>query len=358
MKKRKNRQTKKVTNSRELVSVSKEVNNQENSNVDKEQRRTTRLGALIALIAIVGTLCTILFKVAKAAMSIWPEKGIMYWYFIVLFLLMFSIAFILFGDMMSYIYSDLKRHNIANEVYEKYDEESDKKYLGIINDFEIYLVILAIVFAGFLFLNSIYSEGMQRISCIIVCIFLALLGIFILILYLRNIKKEVLKRKINKIASSIGKLFGVGLVSCVIILSLITSTTATIGIFCEENGRITITNTSSKSYERMEIKIYDFSCKTIIFQETVDEGNLLYARENEYILREINGKKEVEGIMVDGELLHWKYILELENIILKDGQYYVSICVYQEGESVEFKNMFDAKKGNYVYAKEVLEKDY
>ena len=55
-----------------------QVENQQEILVDsteKEQRRTTRLGAIVAIVAVIGTLCVFLFKMSMAALNVWSEQG-------------------------------------------------------------------------------------------------------------------------------------------------------------------------------------------------------------------------------------------------------------------------------------------
>ena len=63
--------------------------------VDKEQRRNTRLGAIIAIVAIIGTACAFLFKMTINTLNVWSEQGLIYWYLKVLFLSALSISVII-----------------------------------------------------------------------------------------------------------------------------------------------------------------------------------------------------------------------------------------------------------------------
>ena len=42
---------------------------------EKEQRRTTRLGAIIAIVAVIGTICAFLFKMTISSLNVWSERG-------------------------------------------------------------------------------------------------------------------------------------------------------------------------------------------------------------------------------------------------------------------------------------------
>ena len=104
--------------------------------VDREQRRNTRLGAIIAIVAIVGTACAFLFKMTVSTLNVWSEHGVTYWYLKGLFLSALSISVIIFIDIVIYVISDLKRHDISNENYKQYDQISDEKYKYLLTEFK------------------------------------------------------------------------------------------------------------------------------------------------------------------------------------------------------------------------------
>ena len=107
-----------------------QVENQQEILVDsteKEQRRTTRLGAIVAIVAVIGTLCVFLFKMSMAALNVWSEQGVMYWYLQALFLFALSTSVIIFIDIVLYVISDLKRYNTLDQNYKQYDQESDNR---------------------------------------------------------------------------------------------------------------------------------------------------------------------------------------------------------------------------------------
>ena len=96
--KKKNRNVKKIElqitqaeNQPEVVSADVDKTQVENRQeilgdaTEKEQRRTTRLGAIIAIVAVIGTECAFLFKKTINSLNVWSEQGIMYWYFQALF---------------------------------------------------------------------------------------------------------------------------------------------------------------------------------------------------------------------------------------------------------------------------------
>ena len=86
MRKKKHKKKNKNMKKREIQKM--QVENQQEILVDaaeKEQRRTTRLGAIIAIVAVIGTLCAFLFKMTISSLNVWSEQGVMYWYLQALF---------------------------------------------------------------------------------------------------------------------------------------------------------------------------------------------------------------------------------------------------------------------------------
>ena len=78
-----------------------QVENQQAILVDaaeKEQRRTTRLGAIIAIVAVIGTICAFLFKMTISSLNVWSERGVIYWYLQALFSFALSTSVIIFID--------------------------------------------------------------------------------------------------------------------------------------------------------------------------------------------------------------------------------------------------------------------
>jgi len=133
-----------VENQQEVLGADVDKNQVENQQeilvdaAEKEQRRTTRLGAIIAIVAVIGTLCAFLFKMTISSLNVWSEQGVMYWYLQALFSFALSTSVIIFIDIVLYVISDLKRYNTLDQNYKQYDQESDNRYMYLLSDFRIY----------------------------------------------------------------------------------------------------------------------------------------------------------------------------------------------------------------------------
>ena len=84
----------------------------------------------------------------------------------------------------------------------------------------------------------------------------------------------------------------------------------------------------------------------------------LFAREDKYVNNEVEGEKVAEGILINSECLHWKYMFDLKEVINESGEYCVSITVHQDGKSAFLINSLSVENKEYIFAKDSMEKDY
>ena len=91
------------------------INQQEmiEESADREQRRTTRIGTILAA-AMVGALCTILYKIMMSFLNLWVEKGMWYRVFRLGIILAFAVSLLICFDIVPYVLSDLKRYNLLD----------------------------------------------------------------------------------------------------------------------------------------------------------------------------------------------------------------------------------------------------
>lgn len=170
---------------------------------DKEQRRATRLGAIIAIIVALGTICTFIFKMTIHVLNVWPEQGMVYWYFQVLFLAASSTIIIIIYDIVWYVIYDLKRYNVLDQDYKDYDKESDMRYMYLLIDFRIYTIILLAIFSLSIFLLAIYGEDSQRDCAILVFCLLIISALTLIILWIKDKSKETIKSNLLNVLKKI-----------------------------------------------------------------------------------------------------------------------------------------------------------
>ncbi len=326
---------------------------------DIEERRATRLGAIIAIVAVIGTLCAFLFKLTTATINVWSEQGIIYRYLQLLFLCSLSIAVIVFIDIVVFIINDLKRYNISGEDYRKYDYESDNRYMHLLSDFRMYMIILVCIVALVIPLSAKLGNGIQKWGSIVVSCVYAILGIILAVQWLKHSSKEVNMRKIFTIVGKMVKMLFVALLCYIVGAVFIINSKATIKVSYNNSGTVEIYNTSTEDYKGLDINVYNMYGE-IIYMEAVEKEDLLFAREDKYVSvnDEADGRKIEEGVVVNSELLHWKYKFNLKEVIKESGEYYISIVVHQDSKSVKLINTFCVENKEYTFAKDSMEKDY
>lgn len=352
-----------VENQQKVLSANgdkEQVENQQEILVDaaeKEQRRTTRLGAIIAIVAVIGTICAFLFKMTISSLNVWSEQGVIYWYLQALFSFALSTSVIIFIDIVLYVISDLKRYNTLDRNYKQYDQESDNRYMYLLNDFRIYTIMLFFVFILSIPLSAIYGEESQKWSGILVSCLCAFIGIVLVAQWVKHKSKEEIKRFLLKVGGKITEWMFVALFCFTISAIFIVNNKATISVSYNADGIVEICNTSAENYNGLDIEIWNMDGE-IIYTESVEKEKLLFAQEDKYVNNEVDGEKVAEGILINSECLHWKYMFNLKEVINESGEYCVSIIVHQDGKSAFLINSLSVENKEYIFAKDSMEKDY
>lgn len=352
-----------VENQQEVLGADVDKNQVENQQeilvdaAEKEQRRTTRLGAIIAIVAVIGTLCAFLFKMTISSLNVWSEQGVMYWYLQALFSFALSTSVIIFIDIVLYVISDLKRYNTLDQNYKQYDQESDNRYMYLLSDFRIYTIMIIFVFILSIPLSAIYGEESQKWSGILVSCLCAVVGIVLVVQWVKHKSKEEIKRILLKVGEKIVEWLLVALFCFTISAIFIVNNKATISVSYNADGIVEICNTSAENYNGLDIEIWNMDGEKI-YTESVEKEKLLFAREDKYVNNEVEGEKVAEGILINSECLHWKYMFDLKEVINESGEYCVSITVHQDGKSAFLMNSLSAENKKYIFAKYSMEKDY
>ena len=352
-----------VENQQKVLSANgdkEQVENQQEILVDvaeKEQRRTTRLGAIIAIVAVIGTICAFLFKMTISSLNVWSERGVIYWYLQALFLFALSTSVIIFIDIVLYVISDLKRYNMLDQNYKQYDQESDNRYMYLLSDFRIYTIMIIFAFILSIPLSAIYGEESQKWSGILGSCLCAVVVIVLVVQWVKHKSKEEIKRILLKVGGKIAKWMIVALLCFTISAIFIVNNKATISVSYNADGIVEICNTSAESYNGLDIEIWNMDGEKI-YTESVEKEKLLFAREDKYVNNEVDGEKVAEGILINSECLHWKYMFDLKEVINESGEYCVSITVHQDGKSAFLINSLSVENKEYIFAKDSMEKDY
>lgn len=169
--------------------------------------------------------------------------------------------------------------------------------------------------------------------------------------------KEEIKRILLKVGGKIAEWMFVALLCFTISAIFIVNNKATISVSYNADGIVEICNTSAENYNGLDIEIWNMDGEKI-YTESVEKEKLLFAREDKYVNNEVEGEKVAEGILINSECLHWKYMFDLKEVINESGEYCVSITVHQDGKSAFLMNSLSAENKKYIFAKYSMEKDY
>ena len=132
---------------------------------------------------------------------------------------------------------------------------------------------------------------------------------------------------------------------------------ATISINYNPDGKVEICNTSADNYNGLDIEILNMD-EEIMYTESPAKEKLLFAREDKYVNNGGDGEKLSEGILLNSEYLHWKYVFDLNKVINESGEYFITIIVHQNGKRVFLANSFSVENKEYIFAKDSMEKEY
>lgn len=292
-----------------------------------------------------------------SSLNVWSEQGVMYWYLQALFSFALSTSVIIFIDIVLYVISDLKRYNTLDQNYKQYDQESDNRYMYLLSDFRIYTIMIIFVFILSIPLSAIYGEESQKWSGILVSCLCAVVGIVLVVQWVKHKSKEEIKRILLKVGGKIAEWMFVALLCFTISAIFIVNNKATISVSYNADGIVEICNTSAENYNGLDIEIWNMDGEKI-YTESVEKEKLLFAREGKYVNNEVEGEKVAEGILINSECLHWKYMFDLKEVINESGEYCVSITVHQDGKSAFLINSLSVENKEYIFAKDSMEKDY
>ncbi len=335
---------------------------------DEEQRRSTRLGALLAIVAAVWALCNFSWKLLAKTISVVPQTGVLFWWIAGGFSIIIAVALIILIYILDFIATDLQRYNLKNTDYQSYDEKSDIRFQSLVDNTIIHLQMLYIYMASSLVIDAICSDGWEKVEFIIIIIIIIIL--FLMMLYRH--RKELTKDKMWKAFKKYGCKFAIlALVSflCLVFVAIVVyPKTATINVLFESDGQIMLQNSSGEFEYNMQIEIYD--SEGVVYKKDIeisdeDIPNLLRSREEVYDMsantKDKNEKRD-NNVIPGKEQLYWKYIIDLnddKDKKLEEGKtYYIVITVDHDKKSFEVVNQFYKVNDKYVFCMENITKTY
>lgn len=167
-KKSKNKYKKKLLKDQKMNSVECQKNDEvqevvKEGSADDEQRRTTRSGAVLAIVVVIGTICMVGFRLCVNILNVWAVQGFVYRCLQFSIITAFSILIILFCRLVTYIIYDLMRYNLSDKNCGKYDMKSDTSYDLLVCDFKFYLTLLTVVLVVIIVVLCWKEGGIYRI---------------------------------------------------------------------------------------------------------------------------------------------------------------------------------------------------
>ena len=335
---------------------------------DEEQRRTTRLGALLEIVTFVYTICDISWKSMKKMFLGVPQTGILFWWIRMEFLIIGATVSIVLCHIVWYIVTDLQQYNLKNSNYKLFDKESDNRFQRLINNTIIYSQILCVYMASSLIIGAICSDGLEKLEYIVIIILFSIMFLMLLYMYRKELTKDKVWKTLKKYGCKFTILTLVSFLCSVIVINIDYSKTATINVLFETDGQIVLQNSSGEFEYNMQIEIYD--SEGVIYKDNMeisdeDIPNLLRSREEVYAIG-TNNKDNIEtndkGVIYGKEQLHWKYFFDLNNEMdkkLDEGRMYqIVITVDRDKKSYEVVNQFYKVNDKYVFCTEDITKTY
>lgn len=325
---------------------------------DKESRRSTRLGTIIAIVAVLGTICTVLFKITRGIINEWPESGYIYYIYIWgLFIASLAAAVMMFLEIIWFVVGDLKRYNLLNENYTQYDSLSDERYYRLVTDFKIFTMGLLVLLMLLIPVSLLWSDTPpQKYLYFAATVMLGGIGIFGVVEGVK--KRKICINKMKKIVYTVGVWLLMSLLVFIFMLTVIQGNTAIVNVDFGKDGKVLITNESAENFESLKIFIYD-SLDNIVSEDDILKSDLLFAKETKHVSTEYDNGKEIgKAQVIDGETLYWKYQFKLNDLKLITGRYCIWIVIQQDGRSVEIINMFEVNNYNYIYGTDSISKNY
>lgn len=317
-----------------------------------EGRRTSRTGTIITVLALGITVCSFLFGLVQRVLKVWPQSGCIHYVLVwSIFLVPLSCALVILGDIVEFLLSDLNRCNVDEINFSRYDAISDKNYSKLIYDFKISVGIVLVILVAYVIVNTVMQKN--------------LLGIVIIVFFILwmislkdNIKRMIPVRLIQIVLKRLGT-FGLAIfVVFTVSIGIVANTEGQFICTFSENGVVELQNAIEDYFDDARIIIRDTSDENIVNMD-ISEDELLFA--NEMLKSDLmDNKGNVMGTahQLSGEMLYWKYRVNMNTFSLPEGKYTLVIELHQGSSHVTISNMFVLEKGTYYFGKDKMEKNY
>ena len=320
------------------------------------ERRSNRSAILLAVLGLVSVVFVVIVKLVYNSIVNWPIDS--EFLSIIIrgsILLIVSMLFLLSWDIITFLINDLKRNDVLDEEYKKFDKIADQKFSLLVKDFKLFLQISFIicVILGLILL----ALGEEWKSFIIV------LFVFIIISYItlkfwygkndKNAKKNQIFYIINQLIKAIPLAAILFLVTTSLVIS---SIFYKVDINYSSNGIVDIQNMGA--FEKVTITIVD-SKNNNIYEKKLNKDELLYARNNVIHVSKLDNGRKIESIVnLSKEDVSWRYKFDLRKLQLDGQQYSIKIVLYKEKSEAQITNMFNITQNGYMFTRNSIESEY
>lgn len=320
-----------------------------------DDRRNTRIEILLAVFAVIWGLWKILRKMAGRALGlVTTPENIYYCYIQITMLVLALCVAVLLVDTITFLIADLLRYNVLDNKYKNYDCKSDCEFAILLRDGKL-MTIIAFFFVALLIpVTKLYDDESVVLAIISLIILFVVLIVF-LIYFRRFIFLRIAGHNFGSYMFRYGFAAEMALL---FILTAVSNDVAVINVVYDHTGLVSIANSCDSNYENLDISIHNIAGETV-FDKNVASSELLKGKEvvvSVYEGAESNSYVQAED--TNYEKLHWKYMLDISQIGLEDGEYYMVVRNKQKSHKVELYNMFVINGDKYEFAKDNMEKEY
>lgn len=342
-----------------LVSDTKETKNAKMDNECKNERRGTRLAAIIGIVATIGGLELFLFRISGDLLEAKIQSGTsIYMCMLVGFILTLSIGVLLILGIIVYVYYDLHRYNVLRIDCTEYDQKSDEAYDYLINDFKFGFVTLCIECMILMLIVMRYATGIAKGVVIFAVIVVFLVGILCFMNWKdktdSNEKKETCHNVRKYIFRYIKRLAFVSVLTLSVWLPFASNNMAEVSVTFEEDGMITVMSISEGEGEQKEllVEVNDVKSNRVDGRiEGIEDAML--AGSGRVINFEMEGRVIKKEQVVKDLKNYRKHQLSLTEMIKENGRYEVVINL----GNAEIYNDVIVENGSYIFTQyEILQK--
>lgn len=320
------------------------------------ERRSNRSAILLAVLGLVSVVFVVMVKLAYNSIVNWPiDSGFLSIIIRGSILLIVSMLFLLSWDIINFLINDLKRNDVLDEEYKKFDKIADQKFSLLVKDFKLFLQISFIIclILGLILL----AFGEEWKSFIIVLVIFIILSYITLKFWYEKNDKNAKKNQISYIINQLIKAITLATILFLAAASLVISSIFyKVDINYSNNGIVDIQNIGA--FEKVTITIFD-SENNNIYNKKLNKDELLYARNNVIHVSKLDNGEKIESIVdLSKEDISWRYKLDLRKLQLSEQQYLIKIVLYKEKSEAQITNMFNITQNEYIFTRNSIESEY